>query len=185
MKQLHTTDGRATFTLPSNYLYNDSSEDMITFAFHYPGMQSIAPGKIHAEDQIRIYLRPLDSNNLPWITAPASLRDNALQHFDPDHPGRVYQTGQQGLYRTYQQGDPDIPRLLRTTYSFQAADGQTVTITDPAPIAAMYRAHRTIKDRFVVEYTIVKSVGRNFREIDDVVTSLINQHTTTRGVPKE
>ncbi|KAF3997664.1 hypothetical protein HAV38_13465 [Glaciimonas immobilis] len=171
MKQLHSKDGKATFTLPVKYKPSTADKDRITFSFHYPSMEPIRPGKAPEDDEITIYLSPTKASDRSSENYAKNLEHYAIDRFNPARLGLQYRIGQQGIYRMYQMGNPDEPKDLSTYYIFQAADGQLIYIKDPVPFIVLFTAHRTIAYRFDVQYTIAKKIGKDFVKIDEVVTA--------------
>ncbi|MGZ9710280.1 hypothetical protein ACXX82_05645 [Glaciimonas sp. GNP009] len=185
VKQLHSNDGKATFTLPVKYEADDADKNLITFAFHYPSMEPIRPGKAPEKDEVEIYLSPTSAPDRSSANYAKNMEDNAIDHFDPTRRGLEYRIGYQGIYRMYQLGNPNKPDSLSTYYIFQAADEQAVRVQDPLPWTFVYIAHRTIDYRFDVQYTIAKPIGKDFVKIDEVVKTLIDQNTIIQPPTKE
>ncbi|MGZ9711088.1 hypothetical protein ACXX82_09800 [Glaciimonas sp. GNP009] len=185
VKQLHSNDGKATFTLPFKYKPSTANKDRIIFAFHYPSLEPIRPGYAPEEDQITIYLSPTIAPDRSRANAAKNLEANAIGQFDSHRPGLEYHVGQSGIYRMYQEGNPDKPDSLTKYYVFKAADGQRVWVEDPVDFIVLYKALRTIDYHFDVQYTSAKELGKNFAKIDEVVTTLINENTTFQPPPKE
>lgn len=178
MRQLHSKDGKATFTLSAKYEADDTDKYVIIFSFHYPSLEPIRPGRYPEKDQITLFLRPTIAPDRSAENYAKNLEDNAIDQFDPARRGLEYRVGHQGIYRMYQMGNPKKPDSLSTYYVFEAPDGQEVSVQDPLPWMVVYIAHRTINYRFDVQYTIAKPIGKDLVKIDEVVTTLINQYTT-------
>ena len=185
VRQLHSGDGKATFTLPEKYKTKDTNKELITFAFHYPGMAPITPGSAPEKDEIKIYLSPATVSDLPRVNYAENLEKNAIDEFDPSRRGLEYRVVNRGIYRRYQQGNPKELESLSTYYIFQATDGQPVAIKDPLPFIVNFKAIRTIDDRFNLQYTIAKPIGKDFVKIDEVVSDLIKQNITVASSSKE
>ncbi|MEB0164365.1 hypothetical protein QN360_15840, partial [Glaciimonas sp. CA11.2] len=185
VKQLHSKDGKATFTLPVKYIPSTAREGKIIFAFHYPSMEPIRPGKAPENDEVEIYLSPTIAPDRSRANAAKNLEKNAIDQFNSNRPGLEYRIGQFGIYRMYQEGDPDKPDSLSTYYVFQAADGQRVWVKDPVNFMFLYKVLRTMDYQFDVQYTIAKPIGKDFFKIDEVVTALLNQNTTFQSPPTE
>lgn len=178
MKQLHSKDGKATFTLPAKHQCDNPNKDRITFAFHYPDMAPITQGKAPEKDEIKIYLSRASETDCSSANYARHLEDNAIDYFDPMRSEAKYRTGREGVYRTYQLGKPNTPDSVSIYYIFQAADKQQVWVNDPARWMCVFKVHRTVDSYFDVQYTIAKSLGKDFFEIDKIVTELIRQNIT-------
>ncbi|WP_323506038.1 hypothetical protein [Glaciimonas sp. Gout2] len=185
VRQLHSSDGKATFTLPQKYETNNTNTELITFAFHYPDMAPITQGSAPKKDEIKIYLSRTTVSDFPRINDAENMEKNAIDQFDPSRRGLEYRVENRGIYRRYQQGNPKELESLSTYYIFQAADGQPVAIKDPLPFIVSFKALRTIDDHFDLQYTIAKPIGKDFIKIDQVVTDLIKKNITIASSSEE
>ena len=185
MKQIHSKDRKATFTLPAEHQRDNPNKDRITFAFHYPDMTPITQGNAPEKDEIKIYLSLVLATDRLNTSYAKNLEENAIDYFDPMRSDTKYRTGREGIYRKYQLGKPDKPDLVSIYYIFQAADKQQVWVNDTARWMCVFKVHRTVDSYFDVQYTIAKSLGKDFFEIDKIVTELIHQNITIHPSSKE
>ncbi|PUA18811.1 hypothetical protein [Glaciimonas sp. PCH181] len=179
LKRLSSYDGAVIFTLPAQYKPSDADEKLITFAFRYPSMEPILPGMTEKDDQIKIHIRRTQTPKRSSANYATGLEARAAEKFDPRRRNLEYWTGHHGIYRTYQQGSPQLPNAVNTYYVFEAKDRQMVYVKD-AHFTATTKVHRTIDYRFDVQYTVAKALGNNFIKFDNIVTTLINRNTTVR-----
>ncbi len=166
--ELKDKDLKATFSLPLAHDARVKVPHLISFRLQYPSMKPVPsnPYEVH-DDEISIWIE-LDDG----IGRIESMKNRALQAYDPLKPGAYYFAGMEGEYEIYKHGQPNSNMEIITKI-FRSFDNKEVAVKK---VAKNMTAERQVGDKFKVRYLYSPYLWPNHREVDKAVTEYITQH---------
>jgi hypothetical protein len=174
IEKIELTNGEslARFAMPVSYKAERATKELMLFRLKYPSMAPTGPDRIPQADEIGVWVHLFERRG-----STESMVAEALDEFNPERPGHEYHAGTEGAYELYRafvgRGESQVEV---TYYVFKAKDGSLVGVEDPGSWSGSYEVLRKIAPDLQITYLIAKPVGRDFIEIDEAVTSFINQH---------
>lgn len=105
--------------------------------------------------------------------------EKSLPQYDPSLPGIAFYVGKEGPYKIYRNrhrsDTKDVYEV--TTYVFEADDGNLVGVSDIGALVT-YQANRRFWSNMDISYSIAKSIGKDFKAIDESVLGFLKNHIT-------
>lgn len=175
IEEIRLEDGgtQMTFLMPETYRAKRPTNHSMVIRCKYPDMEPLNLDGIPGRDDIYIYIELSEGK-----AGRTEFRiANAIDDYDPQRPSAEYRAGRQGAYDIYHAyvGRRE-PRTQTTTYVFKAQDGKFVGVEDPGDWSVKFNADRKIGDTLHITYLIAKPIGRDFIQIDQVVTTFLRNH---------
>lgn len=175
IEEIRLEDGgtQMTFLMPETYRAKKPTNHLMIIRCKYPSMEPLNPDGLSRPDEIYIFVElSADSGGRTEFRIR-----NAINDYDPNRPSAEYRAGREGTYDIYHThiGEQE-PRTQTTTYVFKAQDGKFVGVEDPGDWSVKFNADRKIGDTLHIRYLIAKPIGRDFIQIDQIVTNFLRNH---------